>query len=210
LLTQHGFSALAYDPIRYKEPVVGFLRRHPAAQVVSEESNMHKLQYVAAALVAVTMAAGAMANGSTNSNSDVAQLTALGCEMGRAYARQDLATLDKLNAEDYMQTDTRGVVVNRSGYLEYVRQRTADLIQNGVSTLSIDCDNIEVRLYGDAALVTGGWTYIVQKPDGRVARRSRWTSMWTRYPPGWKRHAFQNTWVNPDANQSVPTSPATR
>ena len=45
----------------------------------------------------------------------------LDCEMGRPYARQDLADLDKLNAEDYTQTDTRGVVVTHADYLEYVR-----------------------------------------------------------------------------------------
>jgi hypothetical protein len=126
---------------------------------------MQKLRYAAAALVSVVTVAAAMGNGSTNENSDIAQLTALGCEMGRAYARQDLTALDKINADDYTQTDTRGVVVGHADYPEYVRQRTADLIHNGVSSLSIECDNIDVRLYGDAA--------------------------------------FQNTWVNPDANQSA-------
>lgn len=124
--------------------------------------------------------------------------------MGRAYARQDLATLDRLNAEDYIQTDTRGVVVTHDRYPEYVRQRTADAFKNGVPTLSIDCGSIEVRLYGDAAVVTGGWTYTVKKPEGNLVRQSRWTSLWTRYPAGWKRHAFQNTWTSPDANRPAP------
>jgi ketosteroid isomerase-like protein len=130
--------------------------------------------------------------------------------MGRAYARQDLATLDRLNAEDYTQTDTRGVVVTHDEYHEYVRQRTADTFKNGVSTLSIDCENIEVRLYGDAAVVTGEWTYRTQKPDGGTSRRSRWTSMWTRYPGGWKRHAFHNTWLNLDANRPALVAAATQ
>ena len=135
---------------------------------------------------------------------DTAKLTALGCEMGRAYARQDLATLDKLDADDYSQTDTRGVVVAHDEYPAYVRERTAGTFRNGESTLTIDCDSIEVRLYGDAAVVTGGWTYTVKKPDGDLVRHSRWTSMWTRYAAGWKRHAFQNTWTNPDANRPAP------
>jgi ketosteroid isomerase-like protein len=153
--------------------------------------------------VTVSLLLASIAAVADSSAGDIATLTALGCEMGRAYARQDLATLDRLNAEDYTQTDTRGVVVAHAEYPEYVRQRTANTFKNGVSTLKIDCDDIEVRLYGDAAVVTGGWIYTVEKPDGSLVRRSRWTSMWTRYPAGWKRHAFQNTWVNPDANQAA-------
>jgi ketosteroid isomerase-like protein len=171
---------------------------------------MNSLPYLAAAFGSLILLPIAVGAESAAHRADTAQLTTLGCEMGRAYARQDLSTLDQLNAEDYTQTDTRGIVVTHAGYLEYVRQRTANLIKNGVSSLSIDCDGIEVRLYGDAAVVTGGWTYTVQNPDGNVVRRSRWTSMWTRYPTGWKRHAFQNTWVNLDANQPAPNSSATR
>ena len=78
-------------------------------------------------------------------------------------------------------------------YAQYVRQRK--------SQLTIDCDHIEVRFYGDAAVVTGGWTYTLLQSRGTVITHSRWTSMWTRYPTGWKRHVFQNTYVNPDANK---------
>jgi mannose-6-phosphate isomerase-like protein (cupin superfamily)/ketosteroid isomerase-like protein len=173
---------------------------------VQEDFKMRNLQRVAIALVCGCCLAGAVTDSSDRSTADIARLKESSCEMGRAYARQDLATLEELNAEDYAQTDTRGVVVTRAEYPQYVRQRTSNLIQNGVSSLSIDCDSIEVRLYGDAAVVTGGWTYTTKKDERNVVRRSRWTSMWTRYPKGWKRHAFQNTWVDPDANQADPNN----
>src|SRR5438270_13960532 len=114
---------------------------------------------VYAMTVSLLTASVGVAAASDGVTGDQAALSALGCEMGRAYARQDLAALDKLNAEDYTQTDTRGVLVTHDEYPEYVRQQTANYFRNGVSTLSIDCDNIEVRLYGDAAVVTGEWTY---------------------------------------------------
>lgn len=164
---------------------------------------MRILSVVSVVTGSLLLASAAVVAGPDAATGDTATLTALGCEMGRAYARQDLDTLDKFNADDYTQTDTRGVVVTHAEYPEYVRQRTANTFKNGVSTLNIDCDSIEVRLYGDAAVVTGGWTYTVQKSDGNLVRRSRWTSMRTRYAASWKRHAFQNTWVNPDANQPV-------
>jgi ketosteroid isomerase-like protein len=168
------------------------------------EYVMRRMSVLSAVTASLLLASVAVAAGQDATSGDTATLSALGCEMGRAYARRDLATLDRLNAEDYTQTDTRGVVVTHDEYPEYVRQRTADTFKNGVSTLSIDCENIEVRMYGDAAVVTGGWTYTVHKGSGDTNRRSRWTSMWTRYPTGWKRHVFQNTWVNSDANRPVP------
>jgi ketosteroid isomerase-like protein len=160
----------------------------------------------AVAVIAVFLAAIPIGAQSPASKSDIAQLTTLACEMGQAYARQDLAALDRLNADDYTQTDTRGVVVSHAEYPEYVKQRTAAFVSKGVSAISIACDNIEVRIYRDAAVVTGGWTYTMQKPEGNTSRRSRWTSVWTRYPDGWKRHAFQNTWVDVDANQTKSNS----
>ncbi len=165
---------------------------------------MRVLSLVSAVIGSLLLAFVAVAVGQDASNGDTATLTALGCEMGHAYARQDLATLDKLNAEDYIQTDPRGVVVAHAEYPEYVRQRTADTFKNGVPSLSIDCDGIEVRLSGDAAMVTGSWKYTVKKPEGNLVRSSRWTSVWTQYATDWKRHAFRNTWVNLDANLPTP------
>jgi Domain of unknown function (DUF4440) len=137
---------------------------------------MNVLRPFTAALASLLLTSAVVNAGDLTSNHDIAQLTSLGCEMGRAYARQDVA---------------------------------AQYVKNGSSMLSIDCNDIEVRLYGNAAVVTGEWTYTVRKPEGDTSRRSRWTSMWTRYSGGWKRHAFQNTWVNPDANQPAAiTAPA--
>ena len=156
---------------------------------------MNRLPYFNTVLVIIFLTPVVIGAESGHSRADIAELTESACEMGRAYARQDFATLDRLNDEDYVQTDTRGVVVDRAEYPEYVRQRLRG------ATLSIECDNIQVKLYGDAAVVTGGWTYTSKKPESNLVTRTRWTSMWTRYATGWKRHVFQNTYVNPNANQ---------
>lgn len=48
----------------------------------------------------------AVADASDAANADVAELTRLWCEMGRAHASIDLAALDRLNADDYVRSDT--------------------------------------------------------------------------------------------------------
>jgi ketosteroid isomerase-like protein len=124
---------------------------------------------------------------------EMAALKALACEAKHAYAKRDIATLDRLTADDYVQTDVRGGVLNRAQWLDFVRNRKSEL--------TVDCDSVEVRFYGDAAVVTGGWTYTRMSPDKNSTTRSRWTSVWTKSGTDWKRHAFQNTYVNPNADR---------
>ena len=124
---------------------------------------------------------------------DVTDLTRLACEAGQAYARRDMASLERLTAEDYVQTDVRGAQLDRSAWLVFVKDRKSEL--------TIECDDVQVRVYGDGAVVTGRWKYSLSRDGGRLPTVTRWTSFWSRYPDGWKRHAFQNTYVNPDADR---------
>lgn len=126
-------------------------------------------------------------------SADTIALTRLACEAGRAYAGRDLKTLDAMTAEDYVQTDVRGRVSTRSEW--------RDFVQNRKSELSIRCDAIEVRYYSEIAVVTGAWTYTRKTPRDDVVAHSRWTSVWTKTAAGWKRHVFQNTYIDPDADQ---------
>ena len=129
----------------------------------------------------------------TRETAEMAALKDLACEAGRAYAKRDLAALASLTADDYVQTDVRGGVSNRAQWLDFVRNRKSEL--------TVDCDSVEVHFYGDTAVVTGGWTYTRMLPDKNATTRSRWTSVWTKSGADWKRHAFQNTYVNPNADR---------
>ena len=83
----------------------------------------------------------------------------------------------------------------------------AQLGEEPPSTLSIECENIEVRFDGATALVTGGWTYTNHKPGADVVTRSRRTSLWRQEHGAWKRHAFQNAYVNPAADECAAAAP---
>jgi ketosteroid isomerase-like protein len=125
--------------------------------------------------------------------SDSEVLAGLACEAGRAYARRDIATLDRLNADDYVQTDVRGVVSRKKEWLEFVKNRPSEL--------TITCEDIAVRLYGAVAVVTGGWIYTAHQEPKDLVTHSRWTSVWTHESDGWKRHVFENTYVNLKADR---------
>jgi ketosteroid isomerase-like protein len=124
---------------------------------------------------------------------DTVELTQLATASGHAYASRDLPALERLTAEDYVQTDVRGAVLNRAQWLEFVKNRE--------SALTVETDDVHATYYGAAAVVTGHWTYTLTRNEKDAVTYSRWTSVWTRYPDGWKRHAFQNTYVNVNADR---------
>jgi ketosteroid isomerase-like protein len=126
-------------------------------------------------------------------SADSAAVAALACEAGSAYAARDLPRLEDLSARDYVQTDVRGGVLTRAAYLDFVRARP--------STLRIDCSDMEVRFYGEVAVVLGRWTYTVQRMDTALVTQTRWTSVWTRGTKNWERHVFQNTYIDADADR---------
>jgi len=145
------------------------------------------------ALIFLTIAATAQTAQPHSSSDNTAALKELACRAGRAYAERDLPTLEHLSADDYVQTDVRGGVLHRAGWLDFVRNRKSEL--------QVDCDSVEVHLYGESAVVMGGWTYTRKSTPGSPGIHSRWTSFWTKSADGWKRHAFQNTYVNPNADK---------
>ena len=128
-----------------------------------------------------------------NRSSDTVKLTNLATEAGHAYARRDLPALQRLVADDYVQTDVRGGVLNRVQWLEFVKNRKSDL--------TVETDDVHVTFYGTVAVVSGHWTYSMKREGKDVVTYSRWISVWTRYPDGWKRHVFQNTYVNASADR---------
>jgi ketosteroid isomerase-like protein len=139
-----------------------------------------------------TAAANASAVEGALSGADTAELTSLATKAGRAYASRDLSALQRVTADDYVQIDVRGGVLNRTQWLDFVKNRRSEL--------TVESDDIHVRYYGQVAVVTGEWTYIKKDNGNNTMSHSRWTSLWTRYPDGRKRHVFQNTYVNADAD----------
>lgn len=144
-------------------------------------------------MVVIISSAIAFARVEPGADADTIELTKLAQEAGRAYAARDLVALERITGDDYVQIDVRGGVLNRVQWLDFVKNRNSDI--------EVESDDISVRYYGEVAVVTGHWTY-KNKENGqyRAVKYSRWTSVWTKYPDGWKRHVFQNTYTNPNAD----------
>ena len=91
----------------------------------------------------------------TNKNTKiVSELTKFEKEWSDAEVRGDRTALDRLLTDQFVGVGPRGFMLTRSEWLD--RHASGDLKYR-----SIDVDEIEVRPYGDAALVTS-----VQTQDG--------------------------------------------
>ena len=105
-------------------------------------------------IVAFVFTVSGLANGQkrskdATSNGDAEQKV---LEMMRryveAYGRNDVAALDKILADDFVFTSSRGIVVTKA-------QELSDIRSGEMRTESANLDEVRVRVRRDAAVVTG-------------------------------------------------------
>jgi len=95
-----------------------------------------------------------------------------------AWARSDVAALDRLLAERYVHADARGRVQHRADWLaEAGRPRY----------VAIASDDLAVRVNGRIATVTG--SDLITTPER--AERLRFTQVWIKRGASWRRTAFR-------------------
>ena len=83
-------------------------------------------------------------------NTDEQQLIQLERDVAKANVTKDAAVMRRILADDYVEVTSRGTSHTKAEAL-------AGLQSN--SFTSFDADNLKVRIYGDAAVVTGRSTY---------------------------------------------------
>ncbi|KZD21461.1 hypothetical protein A4A58_13925 [Tardiphaga robiniae] len=98
----------------------------------------------------------------------------------------DVATLDKLFAEQMVYTHSNAATDNKAEYLDKLGQRHFDYRELAF----LDQD---IRLAGDAALVTGRMTGEVVIAGALRKLNGQTTVVWIKQDAGWQLLAFQST-----------------
>lgn len=102
-------------------------------------------------------------------------------EWGDAFERRDMEALDRFMADEYILTDPLGNVRTKAESLEALRS-------NQIFFESTRSDNVNVKIHGDTAVVTGrstfrgrykGWSMAgqYQYTDVLVKRRDSWVAV---------------------------------
>jgi ketosteroid isomerase-like protein len=91
-----------------------------------------------------------------------------------ATVKHDWAFFDQILADDYTGTDFDGNIGTKPQFLESLKSGES------VMTSSIT-NNMKVRIYGDAAVVTGRTTTVNEQYKGKdISGQYQWTDMWVK------------------------------
>jgi ketosteroid isomerase-like protein len=96
-----------------------------------------------------------------------------------AMVKLDFAFLDRILAEDYLYTDYDGNVLTKA-------QNLAPLKSGEYVVTSAVNDEIKVRVYGDAAVVTGRWTGKETIKGKDISGQYRWTDTFIKRDGRWQ------------------------
>jgi len=103
-----------------------------------------------------------------------------------AYHRRDVEALRRILAEDWTAIDGAGLIISKQQLLERVASSPEQFDR-------LEFDEFSLRLFHDAAIVTGRLTVKGRKEDGGVSLRQRFTRVYVKRDNVWWAVATQVT-----------------
>ena len=113
-------------------------------------------------------------------------------KMAQAWVQRDAQTLEQILADDYTLAGTGDALIGKGQYL-------AGIANPQFRTTSAIVADLRIRVYGDAAVVSGRATYRGwSKKRGRYVRRFRFTDTFVRPGSTWKCVATHASGLGPE------------
>ena len=107
-----------------------------------------------------------------------------------AVVRRDTAFVQRVWAEEFVYTGVRGEVKTKADIL-------AELRAGDLQFEVLKFDDVRVRVYGDAAVVTGRATTKGRSKQGEISGEFRYTRVYVNRKGAWQLVAFQGTPIAP-------------
>jgi ketosteroid isomerase-like protein len=124
----------------------------------------------------------------TQPMSEEEELLKLDREWNEAYPRLDVTTLDRIIADDWVCIDGAGLIITKKQLLDRVSFSPSFLDSHKF-------DEISLRIFGDAAIVTGRLTGERQDSGGTFHVQQRYTRVYVKRGNRWQAVATQVTVV---------------
>ena len=109
-------------------------------------------------------------------------------EWSQASLKKDLATLDKIIADDWVSIDFQGRTVTKA-------ETIANLKAGSPATQAAGIGEMKVRVFGDSAIVTGSDTEKSTLKGKDVIDKYLWTDVFVKRAGRWQAVASQSTKV---------------
>jgi hypothetical protein len=111
---------------------------------------------------------------------DIKALRQLENDIAQAWVQRDTQTLDRILADDFTFAGAGDVLIDKE-------QWVAGVDYPGIRTTSAIVDDLRIRVYADAAVVTGRAVYRGRsKKSGEFVQRFRFTDTFIRRDSVWK------------------------
>ena len=120
--------------------------------------------------------------------SEEEQLLRLDREWNEAYPRLDVTALDRIIADDWVCIDGMGLIITKRQLLDRVSSSPSFLDSH-------EFDEISLRIFGDAAIVTGRLSGKRQGSGGAFHVQQRYTRVYVKRRNRWQAVATQVTVV---------------
>ena len=111
---------------------------------------------------------------------DLARLAELNADYVAAVQAGDVRRFEELLAEDFRCSNPDGTIVDKAGFLAQTARP--------ITIRGLEAHQVEIRLFGDAAVVHAQTQY---RTSAGEPRHGRYTGVWIRQPGGWKAVATQ-------------------
>jgi ketosteroid isomerase-like protein len=138
----------------------------------------------------LTVAASALAFGQSADKKVVDEILKVHKELNDAEFKRDAATADRLTTDDSTLTSLIPARIRTKAEIKAERQGSG----RGFTIESYSTDDVKVRVYGDAAIVTGHMKQVRKGTDGTTTDfQGRFTETWVKQDGKWllaARHAL--------------------
>jgi ketosteroid isomerase-like protein len=107
------------------------------------------------------------------------EITALEHAWAKAYVDRDVATLDRLEAEEWICTTAEGEVLTKA-------EDIADVKSGAYRATAFKMEEVKVRIYGYTAVVTARQTEVATYKGADASKVLRCTDTWVRRDGRWQ------------------------
>lgn len=130
-------------------------------------------------------------------------------ERHKAMIAGDTATVERLTADEYVQTDISGYVQDKSTWLNEYFRPIATLIKAGKFRWdTYEEKEVQIHMFGNTAVVTGSMALkgtgakpsghtLVESPETTFTGTLRFTRVWVKRNGNWRLAALQNALMQP-------------
>jgi ketosteroid isomerase-like protein len=149
------------------------------------------------AFMLALLAAVGQGTPATKPASPVDDVTAQTRRYFEAVGHNDVAVLERLLAQDYLEVSPLGQVDKRAQVIGFYLIAARAQTGQAAELTAVAVDELSVRIYGDVAVAVAGESFTMNVAGKPVARPMRSTLVWHRVGGAWTLVSSHHTTVRP-------------